>query len=155
MQVCWGGISRLLDRSLWAHQLRLPLIADGQDGGQSYPFESLLSTFIWRLKCKTCWSCAVAREWYVATMMMKIGRYEFPLPAFFLLTGARAGPQLLQFVQNNLHYVHFAMVHRALHTAKHIVHINVKWEEKSLVFSNLCIVLKVQCKSCAAWPENL
>ena len=66
----------------------------------------------------------------LATMMMKIGgigRYEFPLPAFFLLTGARAGPQLLQFVQNNLHYVHFAMVHRALHTAKHIVHINVKW----------------------------
>ena len=63
----------------------------------------------------------------MATMMMKIGRYEFPLPAFFLLTGARAGPQLLQFVQNNLHYVHFAMVHRALHTAKHIVHINVKW----------------------------
>ena len=81
----------------------------------------------------------------LATMMMKIGgigRYEFPLPAFFLLTGARAGPQLLQFVQNNLHYVHFAMVHRALHTAKHIVHINVKWEEKSLVFSNLCIVSK-------------
>ena len=66
----------------------------------------------------------------LATMMMKIGgigRYEFPLPAFFLLTGARAGPQLLQFVQNNLHYVHFAMVHRALHTAKHIVHTNEKW----------------------------